>query len=275
MLALPAFAQEAPQLSFGDQIGDTADDAPTGTLSTQGTARRVIFSVLLGAENRPAYFGSDETVVRPVLRPSLLSLNYGPLNLGDEADAFDDDPNDRPLGFGVGGSLRYVDERTDEDYDELDGLDDVDGSLELGLIAGYVWPNAEVFGIARYGVTGHNGWVGELGANYVANPADGFVLRVGPRATFGSDNYNDTYFGITPSEAAASDFEAYDPDSGLVSSGLEVIASYQLGERWWLEGRARWEQYQDQAADSPIVEQGSEEATTVSIGVRRAFVLDF
>ena len=57
--------------------------------------------------------------------------------------------------------------------------------------------------------------------------------------------------------------------------GLEAIATYQLGDEWWLEGRARWERLQGDAADSPIVEQGQDDMLTFSIGFRRALSLDF
>ncbi|MEM1428017.1 MAG: MipA/OmpV family protein [Pseudomonadota bacterium] len=264
-----------PSLSFGPNA--FADAALSGqTLSTQGEKdRRAIFTLLLGAESRPGYFGAEDNIIVPRFSPNIAALNFGQLSFGDQADALDEDPNDRPLGFGVGGSFRFITERSSDDYDELDGLDDVDFSLEVGALIGYVWPNVEAFGALRYGVVGHESWVGELGAYYVARPTDDIALRIGPRFLFGSDRYTDTYFGVTEDEAAESDFEAYDPDGGLVSAGVEVIATYQIGRQWWLEGRARWDQFQNDAADSPIVEQGATDQGTLTIGVRRAFVLDF
>lgn len=281
MATLPAVAQDAttpdtmPSLSFGPNA--FADAALSGqTLSTQGEKdRRAIFTLLLGAESRPGYFGAEDNIIVPRFSPNIAALNFGQLSFGDQADALDEDPNDRPLGFGVGGSFRFITERSSDDYDELDGLDDVDFSLEVGALIGYVWPNVEAFGALRYGVVGHESWVGELGAYYVARPTDDIALRIGPRFLFGSDRYTDTYFGVTEDEAAESDFEAYDPDGGLVSAGVEVIATYQIGRQWWLEGRARWDQFQNDAADSPIVEQGATDQGTLTIGVRRAFVLDF
>ena len=269
---VPAHAQQeaaSPPLGFAAAGTDT-------TLSSQAMRdRRLVFTALLGLESRPEFFGSEDNTLVPKFSPNLLALNFGPLDVGPDRPLTDDDPLRRPLGFGVGGSFRYVSPRSDDDFDELDGLDDVDGALELGATVGYVWPSLEAFGQLRYGVTGHESWVGEVGAYYVARPVDDFALRIGPRLLFGSDGYTDTYFGVDADEATASDFEEYDPEGGLVSAGVEVIATYRIGQRWWLEGRARWDQYQDDAADSPIVEQGTQDNGTVSIGVRRAFVLDF
>lgn len=260
---------DTPSLSFG--LGD----APDATVSTQDGQRVVIFSILAGAETRPAYFGSEENRVVPQFRPNLLSLSFGNLQVGDEDDALDDDPNNLPRGFGIGASFNFETARRADDYDELEGLEDVDGSVEAGILVGYAWRNAEAFGTLRYGFTGHNSWVGELGANYVGRPTDGLVLRIGPRLIYGAEEYNETYFGVTESESLASGLDAYDPGGGLVSAGVELSATYRLGERWWLEGRARWDQLQDDAADSPIVRQGTTDMGSVSIGVRRAFVLDF
>jgi outer membrane scaffolding protein for murein synthesis (MipA/OmpV family) len=268
----PVHAQQEaarPPLGFSAAGTDT-------TLSSQGMRdRRLVFTALLGVESRPEYFGSEDNTLVPKFSPNLLALNFGPVDVGPDRPLADDDPLRLPLGFGIGGSFRYISSRSDDDFDELDGLDDIDGALEIGATVGYVWPSLEAFGQLRYGVTGHESWVGEVGAYYVTRPVDDFALRIGPRLLFGSDGYTDTYFGVDADEAAASDFEEYDPDGGLVSAGVEVIATYRIGQRWWLEGRARWDQYQDDAGDSPIVEQGAQDNGTVSIGVRRAFVLDF
>ncbi|MFC3613664.1 MipA/OmpV family protein [Lutimaribacter marinistellae] len=244
-----------------------------GTLSTRSTDRRLIFTFLLGGESRPSYFGSGDNEGIVKFSPNLLSLNLGQLQLGDEADAFDDDPNDFPLGLVLGASFRYIGDREAADHPELTGMQDLDAALEVGGKIGYAWPKVEAFADVRYGVTGHKSWVGELSAYYVARPADKFVLRFGPRLLFGTDRYTSTYFGVTPAEAAASAFNAYNAGGGLVSAGVEMIGTYQISDRWWLEGRARWDKLQGDAASSPIVVD--DEMLTVSLGLRRAFVLDF
>ena len=272
--ALPAAGQSAAEAPV-PHFAETTPSAAEGILSTQGRDRRLVFSVLLGAESRPEYFGSEDNRAVPTFRPNLLALDFGALDVGDADAPLTNDPLRRPLGFAAGTSFRFIGERSADEYDELDGLDDVDATLEVGASAFYVWPNAEAYGMLRYGLGGSDAWVGEMGAYYVTRPVEGFAFRIGPRLLFGSDQYADTYFGVTETEATASGLEAYDPDGGLVSAGVEVIASYRLGEFWWLEGRARWDQFQNDAADSPIVDQGARDQGTVSIGVRRAFVLNF
>ena len=246
-------------LSFGTQAG-----TPQNAL---------YFTALLGAQSGPAYFGSDELEFGPAVRGGFNFLDLGRLTVGEPV--FDDDPYARDDGFNVHASFRFIGERDASEYDDLKGMDDVDATLELGLGVGYVWPNLEVFADARYGIGGSDGWVGELGADFIARPTDRLTLRVGPRFLYGSENFTETYFGVSASESAASGMNAYDPDGGLTSAGVEMTATYRLGERWWLEGGARWDKYQDDAADSPIVRRGSDESTEAYIGFRRAFVLEF
>jgi outer membrane scaffolding protein for murein synthesis (MipA/OmpV family) len=261
------------------QVVPSFADAPPAVegprFSTQGQRERtLIFTALLGARAEPTYFGSDDTRVRPDFKVNLALLNFGALEIG-RASGVPRDPNNRRQGFGIGGSFRYVGQRDASGDDDLDGLEDVDPSVELGFQLGYAWPSVETFVDFRYGVTGHESWVTELGANYVARPMDGFMLRVGPRIFYGDEGFAETYFSVDEGEAAASGLPEYEASAGLVSAGVEVIATYRLNDRWWLEGRARYDRLQNDAADSPITRAGSADQGTVSIGVRRAFVLEF
>ena len=73
----------------------------------------------------------------------------------------------------------------------------------------------------RYGFIGHNTWVGELGADAIAYPIEGLTLTAGPRLQFGTDDFAETYFGISPVESVASGLDAYDASGGLLATGVE------------------------------------------------------
>ena len=62
-------------------------------------------------------------------------------------------------------------------------------SAEAGLGVGYEQRNWRAFTDVRYGVIGHNSWVGELGADAIAYPVEGLTLTAGPRLSFGSDKF--------------------------------------------------------------------------------------
>lgn len=254
--AVPAFAS-GPDQSAAQPVMVAPAPAPQ--------TPRLMFTLRGGVAMNPEYFGSDEYAVGPDLgfRFNYLSLRSGRA-LGSP------DPWAENMGLTIGGSLRFIQERKTDDFDELAGLDDIDAALELGVSMRYGTENFAAFGTVRRGFGGHEGWVGEVGADAILRPTDRLRLSMGPRLFFGDDSYSDTYFGVTASESSAA-LPAYDPDGGMVSAGVEFGARYQINDVWGLEGAVTWEKFTDDAADSPIVEQGSDEQWGVRFGVTRVF----
>ncbi|QQA44089.1 MipA/OmpV family protein [Pelagovum pacificum] len=240
------------------------------TLAGAGSVRAqdgLSFTLRGGAFMQPGYFGSDDLAYGPDFSISNLQLNYGGRELGGG-------PQD---GLGLRGSFRYIGERTADDYSELAGLDDVDASLELGLGYGYVSRNFEAFADLRYGVIGHESLVASVGADAVFYPTGALTMRFGPRVLFGSEEYANTYFGVSAAESVASagQFDAYEADGGPMTAGVELGMTYQINEDWGIDGAVAYEQFVGAAADSPIVEQGSEEQLSIRLGVTRNVSLGF
>ncbi|MEM8824759.1 MAG: MipA/OmpV family protein [Pseudomonadota bacterium] len=252
-----AFAQTAPSL-----------DAPT--VSTQGTGPVALgFTLRGGVATSPEFFGSDDNDVSPDIGFSLNYLRLGRFEIGNP------DPSFERQGFGFTGSFRFIDERNEGDDVILDGLGDVDTSVELGLGVEYVLGNFEAFGAVRYGIIGHNGFVGEIGANLIARPTDRWTLRVGPRVNFGDDEFAEEYFGVTAGQAASSvaGLPEFDADGGLISAGIELGATYQINDRWGIEGAVLYDELFDDAEDSPITSDDS--TFSARIGITRRFTLGF
>jgi MipA family protein len=231
----------------------------------------IVTTLGAGVDVSPAYYGSDEYEVGPSFD---LKLDYLRLPNGFEIGS------SRTVGFrtglGLQTSVRYLPGRDSDDHDEINGLDDISWGFEAGLGLGYEQRNYRVFADVRYGIIGSNAWVGDVGADAIAYPVEGLTLTLGPRLNFGSDRFADTYFGITPEEAAKNGtLEAYDPDGGLMSGGVILGARYLFNERWGVEGSASWERLLNDAADSPITEQGSADQYRVGIGLTRRISLDF
>lgn len=229
----------------------------------------LIFSLRGGASVQPDYFGSSDYSLGPDV-----ALRFGYLRLGGR-EFGSPDPDFEPRGFGLRGSFRYIGERSEDDSPELEGLDDVDAAVEMGLGLGYTTQNFKAFADVRYGVIGHESLVGELGADLVARPNDRLTLTAGPRVLIGSDDYASTYFGVSASEAAQSTFGAYDAEGGIMSTGIELGATYEVNDNWAVEGAVTWDRLQNDAADSPIVEAGERDQYGVRIGVTRRITLDF
>lgn len=225
----------------------------------------LIFEVGAGALVSPAYEGSDEYIIAPypivsvsyLNIPGLLEVGGGPSN-----------------GFSLGPSFRYIDKRNAGDYPALTGLDSVDATYELGLRASYSWLFAEVYGEARYAFGGADGFTGALGANAISHPFETLELKLGPKATFASDDYMATYFGVDGAEAARSGFSEFDAKGGFKSVGLEATARYEFHPNWFLNANAEYERLVGDAADSPIVDVGSKDQFFFGLGLSRQFAVD-
>lgn len=234
--------------------------------SAQDGAVALSFEGGLGAQSAPAYFGSSETEVGVTGSFDLDRFRLGGIEIGGGPDA---------LGFGVTGSFRYIADRQAEDYAELSGMADVDAAIELGAGFTYTFPDVEVFATARRGFGGHNGFVGEIGGDLVVPVSDQLTFRAGPRLLAGDDSYAETYFGVTAAEATDSAFSAYDPSGGVMSRGVEFSADYDFTPDWGVTGTVRYDEFVNDAAESPIVRGGSSDSVTASIVITRDISFDF
>ncbi len=230
-----------------------AQDGPAG----------ISFNAGLGVESSPDYFGADTSSVGATGSFSLDRLTFGSIGLGGGDDR----------GFGFTGSVNYIGGRSADDYSELTGLDDIDPALELGGGFSYTGDNFEVYAVARRGIGGHEGTVGEIGGDLIFYPNTATTLRIGPRLLAADDTYTSTYFGVTPDEAAASRFAAFAPEGGIVSRGVEISADYAITDDWGLTGTLRYDELLGDAARSPIVQ--STDQLSVGLVVTRDFSFGF
>ncbi|WP_040610688.1 MipA/OmpV family protein [Oceaniovalibus guishaninsula] len=257
-LALAALSALLPGLAAAQDYG-----------TRTGTTPDLIFTLRGGVAVTPDYFGSDDYSPGPDFG---FSLGY--LRLPGGVSFGSPDPLFEPEGLGLRGSFRYVKDR-DEEGGALSGLDDIDATVELGLGLGYNTRNFGAFADLRHGIGGHESFVGELGADLRVQPTDRMEVTLGPRVLIGSDDYADTYFGISDKEAGRSAFSAYDADGGVLSAGLELGMSYALTDDWGVEGAVTWDRLTGDAKDSPIVEAGDRDQYGIRIGITRQITLDF
>lgn len=229
----------------------------------------LVIELGIGGAIEPEYEGSDEISVLP--SPI---VDFGYLNFLDLFDFGSLEPEEP--GFSFSPAFNLTGERKASDFDDLDGLDDVDATYEVGIGIGYEWTSAEVFGEWRYAFGGAEGFLGEFGAKAIVRPMQNLELKAGPFATLASEDYTDTYFGITPEEAANTGFrlEAYDPEAGFKSVGVTGEARYEFRPDWFLNVEASYSRLIGDAGDSPIVDAGSADQFTFGLGLSKRFSLD-
>jgi len=245
-----------------------------GGSAAQAQDRTLDVTLGFGAQSTPTYFGSDETEVGPAGSFGLNQLSFGSFDF-----SADQDPN----GIGFKGGFRFIGERSADDYAELTGLENVDPALELGggVTYSYLpdgtsqnWGNY-AFAEVRYGVIGHESLVAEVGADLIYAPSQQLQFRAGPRLFGGDDDYAATYFGVTTDEAAASGLDAFNAAGGILSRGVAASVTYDFNNDWGVTGSVTYEEFLDDAAESPIVQQGSRDQTSVSVVVTRALEFNF
>lgn len=240
----------------------SAGAAPS-TAQAQGFA--ISGEIGFGARVRPQYFGAEDYGIGPRGRGSLEALTFSPISRGEPGVARDTE------GFGFRGAFRLVSGRSASDFSDLAGLEDVPFSVELGLGLGYETENARLFADARYGVIGHGAWVGEIGGDAIYRPSDRLTISAGPRLFFGSDDYANTYFGVTAAEAGASAFNAFDASGGLLSAGFEVQVDQRLNDDWSVRGELEVSRFINDAGSSPITQEADHAILSVTLARRFSF----
>lgn len=215
----------------------------------------------VGAQVKPGYFGADDLVTGPTGSFRLERLQFGGVTAG----------GNKAEGLGFGGSVRFIGERNADDFEELTGLDPIDASVELGGGLRYYGQGYSLFADVRYGVIGHGAFVGEVGGDLIYRPTEQITLRAGPRMFLGSDDYAQTYFGVTADESLASSFDAFDASGGMLSGGIKAEANYQFTDDWGVTGTLRYDQLRDDAADSPITQTTDQLSASVVITRRVTF----
>ena len=261
----------APVPALAGGPATPAVEAPVVVQERPSSSAGLSFNIEAGVAAIPEYLGSSRYTAGPSFGFSINQLKFGGFGFGS------DDPNYRKTGLGLRGAFRYLDNRSVNDSPELAGLNGIRTSIELGLGVGYTADYFDAFADLRYGVLGHHSFTATLGADGIARPSDRVTLTLGPRIEIGSNRFTKTYFGVSPTESAASGgrFAAYDPDGGIYGAGLEFGATYRINENWGVKGTAKYTRLVHDAKDSPIVQQGDRDQFGVSIGLTRRVTFGF
>lgn len=162
-----------------------------------------------------------------------------------------------------------------DDTDDLDGLGDVDGTIEVGGFLEYDTRPLNARIEIRQGLNGHEGLIGELslrtGARLVVADRP-VIIRVGPDVTLVDDAYNDTFFGVDAGQSAASGLDAFDADGGLLSYGLGSTVVMPFNDHVAAVTFLGYRRLAGDAADSSLVEdRGSPDQVTAGFFLNYSF----
>lgn len=162
-------------------------------------------------------------------------------------------------------NLRLKRDSSKDGHGPVRALDDIDTAVEVGGFVGYRFGGDQTgLGAVTIDLTvlkdvkdGHEGMTATTRASYGAYRSRKLFVNVDTQASYGDAKYMRAYFGVTPQEAVRSGLPAYRPKGGVSDVGAAVTLGYQFSERWGVLARLGADYYLGDAADSPIVRDGS------------------
>lgn len=218
-----------------------------------------------GARFQPEFDGSKNYVLSPFPIVGLKFLR----------SPFTGEPTS-DTGFGVRPAVRVLQKRDFKAGDPLFGLAKVDTAVELGVEVDYTDTWFRVFAEARQGFGGHRGQILDLGADGIWRPTKQLKVAVGPRLSFASAKYMDTYFGVSAADSVATGLPTYRPGGGLRGAGLGGTVTWDVDANWFIRADAGWTRLSSKAADSPIVRtDGSRDQFSVGLGAAYRLGVDW
>lgn len=217
--------------------------------------------IALGVGVTTDYLGSDDFQPIPFggAKVSVPGADLYWRGLGLRADLLS--PATR--GQFIGGiDARYQFGRdSDVDSVAVAALPEIDNTIELGGFLGY-----RFFGLAGrrdsltvsvdalFDVAGaHDGFALQPGVTYSAPVSERLRANISLNAEYGSENFMETYFDVTPEGAAASGLPVYGAEEGFYQLGSSLGFTYSLTDRWGVFGLVSYRRLIGDAADSPIV----------------------
>lgn len=205
----------------------------------------------MGVQTYPSYPGADKHDLAPLFNVDRAR--------GDDPFPFEapDQGFDLALvkshGFSFGPVLNFENSRKPDDVGAA--VPKVKLSIEPGVFASVQLTDSfRLRGDVRKGVTGHKGWIGDVGADYVVRNGDNWLFLIGPRVSWSSNRYQDAYFGVSPEASLTSGLPTYNPGSGIMSYGATSSFLTQLSRDWGIMAYAKYDRLVGDAADSPLVQ---------------------
>lgn len=255
-----AFAAAGALMASSAAWGQTEDDEAPPQKRTR---------VALGPQLVPSYPGADGVSLRPL-------IDY---SRADEGEPFTFEAADESFGFALlrsggfsaGPSLGIEGKREATEVGTL--LPEVDFSLEIGGFVQQEFSDTmRVRAEVRQGVTGHEGLISILSADYVMRKGLTQEIAFGPRVTIADDSYQDAYFSVRPEDASAAGLPAFDAGGGIQAVGATLGYIRQFSPRWGIYAYAKYDRLVGDAADSPIVrEYGSRDQISGGVALTYSF----
>jgi len=220
----------------------------------------------LGIAYRPDYEGSDnyEAGIAPFGRYNMESGRY--VSLGGTAGSeramrLKMNILTRDTAWEIGPVLQYRFKRDGNvDNDKVAHMQTVPREEEAGGFVGWHTGGLSLSMTGVYDISGESdGTLFYFNGLYRLPMSDKFEVAAGAHTTWASNDYMETYFGVSAPNAASSGFPRYSADSGMKDAGLSLIGHYKFTKTWGMIGNLNYTRMLNDAEDSPIVKDAGDE----------------
>ena len=161
--------------------------------------------------------------------------------------------------------MSWTSGRDEDDNDKLEGLGDVDGSMEVGGFLSYRQKGFRFKMGARQGAdSGHEGALVDLSAG-TSLPFNKPLVFIALGTTWASDNYMESFFAVDNQQSADSGLKKYDADAGIKDVSISMTSGYRITNRWRIGGKLEYKRLVGDAADSPIVDDENQFLAGISL----------
>lgn len=171
-------------------------------------------------------------------------------------------------GYRFGSSLNIDLGRDADDDKRLRGMGDISPAAEAKLYGEYVIFPVVLRADARRIIDGNAGWSADFSVYMPVAGNQKFFIFVGPTVTVSDSAAMRRDFGVTPQQAAASRFGAYNPSGGLRNATFGFNATYFFKDDWFVNGTGGYQRILGPAADSPLTLSPNQYIFTAMVGYR-------
>jgi outer membrane protein len=246
---VPSFAQQAPA-----NAGNPASAAPAPD-----------WTVTIGAEAQwePAYPGANFMRLRPF---PAFDIEYKNRFFAKEdmlvGVYFVNNAN-----WSAGLALQYdFTERETSDDSRLRGLQNVPATPRAKAFLTYTQSAFTFSTSAAQDIAGNReGLVVDTNATVTLPVGKKLYLTAGPGVTWTNGTYQQTFFGVTPSQSAASGLPVYDAHSGAASGYVTVEADYLITKSLIATVEMKFARLYGNSASSPITRRVQQNTDTLAL----------
>lgn len=218
----------------------------------------------LTGSNAPEYQGAADRVTKIV--PGFF-LRYGRLTVTNASGFVTRRADDVERGLGIDLSpsdrfrlklaLRFDAGRDENDSPALAGLGDIKMTVRARVNGVWKlddrWKLGASWSVDAFGRGGGN--LGDVSIQHEQRLSPDTTLAVGAALTIAGDRYLQTYFGISPEQAARTAYPLYTPPFGLRDVELSASLRHEFGPHWVALASTSVTRLIGPAADSPLVKR--------------------